>query len=76
LLTNFQCTKHNKPNDVFLVEEIDIAIRFAKREFQFLSSGSNEYQFEHQYEINRIDKLQIGGDVAHVKEVALSYKNQ
>lgn len=56
------------------MEEIDIAIRFAKREFQFLSSGSMEYQYSHRYEMNRIDRLQIGGDVDHIEEVALRYK--
>lgn len=55
-------------------EEIDISLRFAKREIQFLSGGSLEYQFEHQYEIHRIDRLQIGGDLEYVEEVALRYR--
>lgn len=56
-------------------EEIDIAIKFTKREIQFLSGGSSEYQYAHQFEIHRIDRLQIGGDVEYIEEVALRYKN-
>ncbi|CAG9804778.1 unnamed protein product [Chironomus riparius] len=56
------------------VEEIDITLRFSKREIQFFSGSSLEYQFEHQYEINRIDRLQIGGDLDYIEEVALRYK--
>jgi hypothetical protein len=59
----------------FSVEDIDIAVMFTKREIHFMSRGSSEYQFGHQYEINRIDRLQIGGDVEFVKEIALRYKN-
>lgn len=57
------------------VEEIDIAIKFTKREIQFMSGGSSEYQYAHQFEIHRIDRLQIGGDVEYIEEVALRYKN-
>lgn len=57
------------------VEEIDIAIKFTKREIHFMSGGSSEYQFAHQYEINRIDRLQVGGDVDYIEEVALRYEN-
>lgn len=57
------------------MEEIDIAIKFTKREIQFLSGGSSEYQYAHQYEVHRIDRLQIGGDVEFIEEVALRYKN-
>ena len=58
----------------FTVEEIDIILRFSKRNIQFFSGTSLEYQFEHQYEINRIDRLQIGGDLDYIEEVALRYK--
>jgi hypothetical protein len=61
-------------SNFFAVEEIEIALRFAKREIQFLSGGSLEYQYEHQYEIQRIDRLQIGGDVEFIEEVALRYR--
>lgn len=40
-----------------------------------MSGGSSEYQFGHQYEVHRIDRLQIGGDVEFIKEVALRYQN-
>lgn len=59
----------------FSVEDIDIAIKFTKREIHIMSGGSSEYQFGHQYEINRIDRLQIDGDVEYIEEVALRYKN-
>lgn len=63
-----------KKNFSFTVEEIDIILRFSKRNIQFFSGTSLEYQFEHQYEINRIDRLQIGGDLDYIEEVALRYK--
>lgn len=56
------------------VDEIDISVKFTKREIQIFSGGSSEYQFGHQFEIHRIDRLQIGGDVEFVEEVALRYK--
>lgn len=57
------------------VEDIDIALKFTKREIHFMSGGSSEYQFAHQYEIHRIDRLQIGGDVEFIEEVALRYQH-
>ena len=59
----------------FSAEDIDISIKFTKRDIQFFSGGSSEYQFGHQFEIHRIDRLQIGGDVEFIEEVALRYKN-
>lgn len=57
------------------VDDIDIAIKFTKREIHFMSGGSSEYQFGHQFEINRIDRLQVGGDLDFIEEVALRYSN-
>lgn len=58
------------------VEEIDIAIRFTKREIHVLSDGSScHYMFKHQYEIQRIDRLVLAGDIDHVNEVSLRYRN-
>ncbi|KAG5681779.1 hypothetical protein PVAND_011187 [Polypedilum vanderplanki] len=57
-------------------EEIEISLKFAKREIQFISGESVEYQFEHQYEIQRIDRLQIGGDLDYIEEVALRYRKK
>lgn len=61
--------------NIISAEDIDIAIKFTKREIQFLSGGSVEYQFGHQYEIHRISRLQVGGDFHSIEEVALRYAN-
>lgn len=55
------------------VEEVDIGIKFTNSEIHFLSGDSIEYKFRHKYEVHRIDRLLIGGDLDHIEEISLKY---